>query len=85
MRKMKFHIFNKEDVTRPLCWGACALEFDTLEDAKLFIESIPVAGFKEKAIISECIYYYDGGHLNASGKMVSIDEETGEEILIDRV
>ena len=83
-REMKFHIFNQEDPTRPLCWGACALEFDTVEDAKVFLDSIPIEGYKEKAIIQECIYYYDGGHLNATGKIVQLDEETGEEILVDK-
>ena len=59
-------------------------EFDTEEQAKVFLSSIPPVGYEyitEANIeIKNCILYYDGGHLNASGKILIYDEN-GEEIL----
>lgn len=83
MNMMKWFIYNCE-FNEPLCWEGKVLEFDTEEQAKVFLSSIPPVGYEHitdtNIEIKNCILYYDGGHLNASGKILIYDEN-GEEIL----
>lgn len=87
-RPMKWHIFDAED--HPLCWNDEAIEFDTEEQAIRFLKSHTDAvdvDYDEYCQafgvdIRECIFYYDGGHLDCSNKIVYIDDE-GEDHLVD--
>ena len=68
MRDMKFYIFNKNH--EPLCWYDKALEFDTFKAAALFLGELD-EDFAEEAVVSECIFYYDGGYLNATNMTIN--------------
>lgn len=63
MRTMKWHIFNRSEEDRPLCWGDKCIEFDTKETAEKFVKSLECA----QAYVKECIMYYDGGYVNLTG------------------
>ena len=77
---MKWHIFNKEK--EPLCWEDSELFFDTEKDAKDFLQSANIA--LEDVEIKECIFFYDGGHLNATNLRVMWPEDPwGEPNLVD--
>ena len=78
VRDMKWHIYNMNN--EPLCWDDKALDFDTEQDARRFIDSvnneINDEDFSEdNFVIIEDILYYDGGYLNASGFIVEVDDE----------
>lgn len=82
MKKMKWHIYNEKFPSLPLTWDGAALEFDTKEDAEMFIASLPITEDNEGAYAKECILFYDGGYLNATGKIMAYDIG-GEEILVE--
>jgi ribA/ribD-fused uncharacterized protein len=79
-RPMKWHIFDSG--REPLCWDEFAIEFDTKETAERFIYSyIDGMGFDREQYfhdygvsIEECIFYYDGGHVNLTNKIVGFNE-----------
>ena len=70
---MKWYIFDADH--HPVVWAEgdnCpACEFDTKEDAVVFLEGIydilAIADEFANAFIKECIFFYDGGKLNMSG------------------
>lgn len=72
-RDMKFHIYNENYPDQPLCEDGKALEFDTEEDAKFFLNSVientdfDVNG----AYIVADILYYDGGYINGTGCFIN--------------
>ena len=82
MRTLKWHIYNSETPSKPLCWGHAALEFDTKEDAVNFWESLPKTKENLEARIEQDILYYPSGSVNVSGKILGYDEH-GEEILVE--
>lgn len=67
---MAWYIFNKDN-DRPLCWDEPCLEFTTEADAIRFLNALwdipTVADDFSNAEIRQCIYYYDGGKMDASG------------------
>ena len=69
MKDMKWYIFNPNE--EPLCWDEKALEFDTKEDAEVFLKSADIP--MEEVSIENCIFYYDGGYLNASNLIINDD------------
>lgn len=94
MTEMKFHIFkqlpDEEGVMQeyPMCWDGQAVEFDTEDAAKRFLENCKEnsehdSGFFEDAIIKENILFYDGGHINCENLTVVIDDISGEQLLIE--
>ena len=82
MRKMKRHIYNVNFPNQPLTWDGAALEFDTKEDAKRFIASLPVIEDNDGAYACKDVLYYKGGYFNATGKVLDYDID-GEEILVE--
>lgn len=88
IKSMKWYIFNDEH--EPLCWDGQALEFDTKEAAERFLHShtdIMYDGYEGYCeafgvVIEECIFYYDGGCVNATNKIVIYDQD-GENHLED--
>ena len=82
MREMKWHIYNEKFPAQPLTWNGAALEFDTEEDAEKFIASLPIIEDNDGAYVTEGILFYDGGYLNATGKIIEYDID-GEEILVE--
>lgn len=82
MREMKWHIYNEKFPAQPLTWDGAALEFDTKEDAERFIASLPITEDNDGAYTTEGILFYDGGYLNATGKIMEYDTD-GEEILVE--
>lgn len=66
MRDKKWHILMREDSSVPLCWGTRCLEFDTQASAERFLFHLS-PNFARDATLKECIFYYDGGYLNATG------------------
>ena len=76
MREMKWHVFNKHN--QPLTWDGEAIEFDTEKDAKHFVSSCiwnwPNL-INDDIEIKNCIFFYDGGHINLSGYIVDEDGE----------
>ena len=82
MREMKWHIYNEKFSAQPLTWDGAALEFDTKEDAERFIASLPITEDNDGAYTTEDILFYDGGYLNATGKIVEYDID-GEEVLVE--
>ena len=83
-RSMKWHIFN--EYNEPLCWDGKALEFDTKASAERFLHShidTMYDSYEEYCktfgvAIKECIFYYDGGYLNATNKVVVYEEDDWE-------
>lgn len=76
MREKKWHVFNKDNL--PLTWDGQAVEFDTEKDAKRFLSSCLYTYpdmLRDGIEITECIFYYDGGHINLSGCTVDTDGE----------
>ena len=67
---MKWYIFNFNE--EPLCWGDKVLEFDAKEKAEVFLKSTDIP--EEEVLIQECIFFYDGGYINASNLIM----ENGE-------
>ena len=65
MREMKWHILSTKQASIPLCWGTKCLEFDTKASAKRFLENLSF-DIASEAIVKECIFYYDGGYMNAT-------------------
>ena len=63
-----------------------ALEFDTKESAERFLHSridTMYDSYEEYCetfgiIIKECVFYYEGGHLNATNKIIVYDEDDWE-------
>lgn len=84
MRTLKWHIYNSETPSKPLCWGHAALEFDTQEDAVNFFESLPKTEENLNAHIVQDILYYGSGYIDGTGKVLGYDEN-GEEILVDKI
>ena len=82
MRDLKWHIYNKDYPSQPLAWDGAALEFDTEESAQRFLESLPICEKYRRAYIKSGILFYDGGYLNATGKIVEYNTD-GEEILVE--
>ena len=82
MREMKWHIYNEKFPAQPLTWDGAALEFDTKEDAERFIVSLPIIEDNDGAYTTEGILFYDGGYLNATGKIIEYGID-GEEILVE--
>lgn len=82
MREMKWHIYNEKFPAQPLTWDGAALEFDTKEDAERFIVSLPIIEDNDGAYATEGILFYDGGYLNATGKIIEYGTD-GEEILVE--
>ena len=89
VRPMKWHVFNyKND---PLCWDDQALEFDERDQAVRFLNTYCEqmgTDYEEycKAFgveIRQCIFYYDGGHLNCSNKVPFYGEDDWEGQLVD--
>lgn len=87
---MKWHIFNEHD--EPLCWDDQALEFDTKESAERFLHSYVDAMYDDRydeycqtfgVEFKNCILYYDGGHLNATNKIIVFEEDDWEGHLED--
>ena len=76
MDRLKWRIYNKDH--HPLCWGGKAINFDTREQAYRFLESYAKADNIDLdifcaatgIIIKKDILFYDGGHINLSGKIV---------------
>ena len=81
VRDMKWHIYNANYLNLPLTWDNQALEFDTAEDAESFIYSLPSEDSENAYIVCD-ILYYDGGYLNATGKILGYNDH-GEEILVE--
>lgn len=89
IRPMKWHIFNNENL--PLCWDDQALEFDECDQALRFLDSYLNAmgtSFEDycKAFgvkFKKCIFYYDGGYLDGSNKIVMFEEDDWEGHLED--
>lgn len=65
MREMKWHIFKQSDSSVPLCWGTKCLEFDTQKSTERFLSYLS-PDFARDAILKHCIFYYDGGYMNAT-------------------
>lgn len=82
MREMKWHIYNEKFPAQPLTWDGAALEFDAKEDAERFIASLPIIEDNDGAYATESILFYDGGYLNATGKIIEYSTD-GEEILVE--
>ena len=82
MREMKWHIYNEKFPAQPLTWDGAALEFDAKEDAERFIASLPITEDNDGAYATEGILFYDGGYLNATGKIIEYGTD-GEEILVE--
>lgn len=86
---MKWHIFNEWN--EPLCWEDKTMEFDTKESAERLLHSLVDCfcdSFNEYCrtfgvTIKECIFYYDGGYINCTNKIVKYNEEDDEGELID--
>jgi ribA/ribD-fused uncharacterized protein len=86
----KWYVFN--DLNQPLCWDDQALEFDEEQQAERFLQAYcdeMGASYAEycKAFgihIKHCIFYYDGGHLDCSHKIISYsDDQEGQLIDIE--
>ena len=81
IKSMKWYIFNDEH--EPLCWDGQALEFDTKESAERFLHShtdIMYDGYEGYCeafgvVIKECIFYYDGGYVNATNKIIVYNQD----------
>ena len=82
MREMKWHIYNEKFPAQPLTWDGAALEFDAKEDAEKFIASLPIIEDNDGTYVTEGILFYDGGYLNATGKIIEYGID-GEEILVE--
>ena len=82
MREMKWHIYNEKFPAQPLTWEGAALEFDTKEDAERFIASLPITEDNDDTYATKGILFYDGGYLNATGKIIEYGTD-GEEILME--
>ena len=82
MREMKWHIYNEKFPAQPLTWDGAALEFDAKEDAERFIASLPIIEDNDGTYATEGILFYDGGYLNATGKIIEYGTD-GEEILVE--
>lgn len=82
MRELKWHIYNKDYPNQPLTWDGAALEFDTEESAQKFLESLPIYEKYQHAYVKSGILFYDGGYLNATGKIMEYNTD-GEEILVE--
>lgn len=76
MDGLKWRIYNKYD--KPLCWAGKAINFDTRQQAQRFLESYAKADNIDLdifcaaigIIIKKDILFYDGGHIDLSGKVV---------------
>lgn len=68
---MKWYIFHKIEKV-PLCDSLNqAFYFDTKQDAENFLISLnEEKDIIENAIIRKCIFYYDNGIVNATGKTI---------------
>ena len=69
---MAWYIFSPDNY--PLCWAedgeSPCLEFENEISAKRFLQEAQKLDMLEdidKAIVKECIFYYDGGKMNATG------------------
>lgn len=82
IRDLKWHIYNKDYPGQPLTWDGTALEFDTEESAQRFLESLPICEENQHAYVTSGILYYDGGYMNATGKIMEY-APNGEEILVE--
>ena len=96
MAEMKFYIFkqlpdpdNNDELTDyPMCWDKAAVQFDTEESAQRFLDSCkensdPNSEFYKDAFIKECIFFYDGGHINCEDKTIIMDDISGELLLVE--
>ena len=84
MREMKWHIYNTDFPGQPLTWDGAALEFDTKEDAERFMYSLPICEENLNAYVKSGILFYDGGYLNATGKIMIYNTD-GEEVLEEAI
>ena len=74
MAEMKWYIFNSAEDDAPLCWDEPCLEFDNEAAAQAFLDAmcnLPCLDddFHQYAYIKQCIFFYDDGKLNATGKI----------------
>ena len=86
--EMKWYIFNSAEDDAPLVWSdkgelGKALEFDTEAAAQVFLDSmrdLPCLDeeFYYNAYIKQCIFFYDDGKLNATGKIVVMNGDDVE-------
>ena len=85
MREMKWHIVDVND--NPLCWynenwgSERAVEFDSKEEAKEFLEMVMLnySDFKMNgAIIVRSILFYDGGYVSGVEETRLMEEELNE-------
>lgn len=83
-RPMKWYIFNENK--QPLCWKEKAVEFSSKEAAERFLRSHTDAmdiSYEEYCdivgiSIKECIFYYDGGYIDCSDKIVFYEDDDCE-------
>ena len=87
-REVKYHIYGNDGF--PLRWGDKALEFKNEHDALEFLASAisccdqDCRDMYDNAHVKSGILYYDGEDIDASDYIVRIDEETGEEWLVNK-
>jgi hypothetical protein len=76
-REMFYHIYNKYSIGHPLTMNGRALEFDNVDSAVRFLDSVRKnTNFDlEHAIILRDILYYDGLYIDATNCIV---DENGE-------
>lgn len=84
VKEPKWYIFNKE--FEPLCWEDKALEFDTYEDAKIYLrsaikESSHSDDFWDDVQIIECIFYYDDGYIDGTGYIIEWNQNEEEKMI----
>lgn len=79
-RPMKYHIYNTNYNSEPLCVDGKAAEFDNWEAAERFANSvIENTDFDmEEAYIKKDILYYDGGYIDATNLIINEEEELEE-------
>ena len=90
LRIMKWHIFNSNG--DPLCWDQKAVEFDLEDQARRFLNShcdgmdVLLDDYMKAfgVSIKRGVFYYDGGHLDCSNKIVVYDDDF-EGRLIDAI
>ena len=79
-REMFYHIYNKYSIGHPLTMNGRALEFDNVDSAVRFLDSVRKnTNFDlEHAIILRDILYYDGLYIDATNCVVNENGELAE-------
>lgn len=79
-REMFYHIYNKYSIGHPLTMNGRALEFDNVDSAVRFLDSVRKnTNFDlEHAIILRDILYYDGLYIDATNCIVNENGELTE-------